>query len=50
VEDGHGGDRQMQQCPATCSVACSTSTGELHECVCAPFEVIDKPESVTVAA
>lgn len=22
---------------ATCSVACSTSTGELHECVCAPF-------------
>jgi len=21
----------------TCSVACSTNTGELHECVCAPF-------------
>src|SRR5512133_270483 len=23
----------------TCSVACSTNTGELHECVCAPFEL-----------
>jgi hypothetical protein len=23
----------------TCSVACSTNTGELHECVCAPFAV-----------
>src|SRR5512132_95944 len=24
----------------TCSVACSTNTGELHECVCAPFGLV----------